>query len=329
MQPSECYELLGLRDGAPPAQVKEAYRVLAKLLHPDLNDSPEAHDAFVYLTEAYRVLRDEALQDDETVADKPAAAKVPAAPAGSAARWRYAPAGVAVFIGLGVVSLAPAERPMERPAPQAVIADASEAAMIPADTPDGAQKPAVPVQSATGSVGPAATAPSSATPMPPQAKPGASTVPAPPQGRAVSAGPNPGAKTATALNTPASAPAPAIPSTTADSPSSSHAVPTTRPSKTAPIGAVGAYHHRPSRDAAYQNARRYRKWIASAPPPRERPRRRRIEREEREEIAAEQPVERQPAAPAYPRTAPPRATTPLDPLTMPALGVLRTILGTH
>ncbi|QNR25464.1 J domain-containing protein [Croceimicrobium hydrocarbonivorans] len=47
------YHVLGLEEGANFAEVKEAYRKQAKMLHPDLNKSASAQEDFVFLNEAY------------------------------------------------------------------------------------------------------------------------------------------------------------------------------------------------------------------------------------------------------------------------------------
>jgi curved DNA-binding protein CbpA len=52
---SECYQLLGLEDGASAAEVKSSYRRLVRRYHPDVNpDNPEwAKVKFIELTRAY------------------------------------------------------------------------------------------------------------------------------------------------------------------------------------------------------------------------------------------------------------------------------------
>src|SRR6266704_6267709 len=52
------YELLGVAPDATTAQIKSAYRKLAKKFHPDVNDSPDAADRFREITEAYDTLTD-------------------------------------------------------------------------------------------------------------------------------------------------------------------------------------------------------------------------------------------------------------------------------
>ena len=52
------YQALGITKSASQEDIKRAYRKKAKLLHPDRNTSPEAHDQFILLTEAYECLTD-------------------------------------------------------------------------------------------------------------------------------------------------------------------------------------------------------------------------------------------------------------------------------
>lgn len=48
--------ILELEPGATKSDIKKAYRRLSKVYHPDLNKSPEAHQKFIELTEAYTFL---------------------------------------------------------------------------------------------------------------------------------------------------------------------------------------------------------------------------------------------------------------------------------
>lgn len=54
--PETYYRILGLSAGATDSEIKQAYRLKAKKLHPDRNPSPNAHQEFIQLTEAYEYL---------------------------------------------------------------------------------------------------------------------------------------------------------------------------------------------------------------------------------------------------------------------------------
>lgn len=54
----DFYEILGLSKGAGDADVKKAYRTLARKHHPDVDSSPGAHERFKEINEAYQVLSD-------------------------------------------------------------------------------------------------------------------------------------------------------------------------------------------------------------------------------------------------------------------------------
>ncbi len=57
--PRDPYEVLGVPRGADEAQIKKAFRALARELHPDVNtEDPEAEEKFKQAAEAYEILSD-------------------------------------------------------------------------------------------------------------------------------------------------------------------------------------------------------------------------------------------------------------------------------
>jgi len=63
MSKRDYYEVLGVKRGAPDADIKRAYRKLARKYHPDVNKSPGATEKFKEATEAYEVLSDQKKRD--------------------------------------------------------------------------------------------------------------------------------------------------------------------------------------------------------------------------------------------------------------------------
>lgn len=58
MQYKDYYEILGVKRESTQAEIKSAYRKLARKFHPDVNKSKEAEQKFKDLNEAYEVLSD-------------------------------------------------------------------------------------------------------------------------------------------------------------------------------------------------------------------------------------------------------------------------------
>ena len=57
--PSDYYDVLGVERTASQAEIKKAFRRLARELHPDVNEDPGAEERFKEAAEAYEVLSDE------------------------------------------------------------------------------------------------------------------------------------------------------------------------------------------------------------------------------------------------------------------------------
>ena len=58
MAKRDYYEVLGLQKGATDAEIKKAYRQMAKKYHPDVNKAADAEEKFKEINEAYEVLSD-------------------------------------------------------------------------------------------------------------------------------------------------------------------------------------------------------------------------------------------------------------------------------
>src|ERR671922_250056 len=52
----DYYEVLGVGRGADTGEIKRAFRRLARELHPDVSEAPDAHERFREVVEAYEVL---------------------------------------------------------------------------------------------------------------------------------------------------------------------------------------------------------------------------------------------------------------------------------
>lgn len=52
----EYFKVLGLSTDATIPEIKKAYRLKARMFHPDLNNSPDARENFIMVTEAYEFL---------------------------------------------------------------------------------------------------------------------------------------------------------------------------------------------------------------------------------------------------------------------------------
>ena len=65
---SEYYAILGLPVNSSIEEIKKAYRIKARLFHPDINHAPDAKDKFIKATEAYDFLianHEKGLLDDK------------------------------------------------------------------------------------------------------------------------------------------------------------------------------------------------------------------------------------------------------------------------
>lgn len=54
----DCYKILGVRHDATAAEIRRAYRLKAKLLHPDASQNPRTTEEFRRLVRAYEILSD-------------------------------------------------------------------------------------------------------------------------------------------------------------------------------------------------------------------------------------------------------------------------------
>jgi molecular chaperone DnaJ len=56
--PTDAYELLGVPRSADDSDIKKAFRKLARELHPDVSQEPDAEARFKEVAEAYEILSD-------------------------------------------------------------------------------------------------------------------------------------------------------------------------------------------------------------------------------------------------------------------------------
>jgi len=65
---SSYHQILGVSENASLAEVKKAYRTLARKFHPDMNAAEDAAEQFIRITEAYEILTGERMQKQSSYA---------------------------------------------------------------------------------------------------------------------------------------------------------------------------------------------------------------------------------------------------------------------
>lgn len=74
------YDILGVSPGAPPDEIRAAYRRLAKQYHPDVNPDPDAQERFIAIQQAYETLIDPDARERYDLALRRGAGSAPHAP---------------------------------------------------------------------------------------------------------------------------------------------------------------------------------------------------------------------------------------------------------
>lgn len=83
------YDILGVQSTATVEDIRRAYRVKAKSLHPDVSGEPDAQARFSALAEAYQTLTDRARRRDYDTRLRAGASKTPPASGARSTRPHY------------------------------------------------------------------------------------------------------------------------------------------------------------------------------------------------------------------------------------------------
>lgn len=103
-QDSDYYQVLGVSKNASDAELKSAYRKLARQYHPDVYKGPDANEKFKQINQAYEVLSDQkkrSLYDQYGHATFTRGAGAPGYGPGGQAYTYYGPAGFNVDFDVG------------------------------------------------------------------------------------------------------------------------------------------------------------------------------------------------------------------------------------
>ena len=98
MAKKDYYDILSVPRNTDQAQIKKAYRRLARKYHPDINKDPNAIDKFKEIQEAYQVLSD---KDKRAAYDQFGQAGVGMGAGAASGRWTYGPGGARVYYSSG------------------------------------------------------------------------------------------------------------------------------------------------------------------------------------------------------------------------------------